>query len=121
MENGEAPRPLLWLGDSKARYQEFPPKVQREMGYAFFLAQTGGRHRTMAKALSGFGGASIIEVRENSASGTYRAVYTVRYIDVVYVLHAFQKKSKTGAKTPKPDLELIEKRLKALIAERERQ
>jgi phage-related protein len=108
MENGEAPRPLLWLGDSKARYQEFPPKVQREMGYAFFLAQTGGRHRT-------------IEVRENSASGTYRAVYTVRYIDVVYVLHAFQKKSKTGAKTPKPDLELIEKRLKALIAERERQ
>ena len=60
-------------------------------------------------------------MRESDDAGTYRAVYTVRYIDAVYVLHAFQKKSKIGAKTPKPDLQLIEKRLKALIAERERQ
>jgi phage-related protein len=106
------------LGDSKSRYQEFPAEVQRD---ALFLAQTGGRHRTMAKTLSGLGGASTIEVRENSVSGAYRAVYTIRYIDAVYVLHAFQKKSKAGAKTPKPDLELIEKRLRALIAERQRQ
>jgi phage-related protein len=121
MEKGGAPKPLIWLGDSKARYREFPTDVQREMGYALFLAQLGGRHRTMTKTLSGLGGASTIEVRENSESGTYRTVYTVRYIDAVYVLHAFQKKSKAHAKTPKPDMDLIEKRLKALIAERERQ
>lgn len=121
MEEDAELRPLVWLGDSKARYQAFPVDVQREMGYALFLAQGGGRHPAMAKTLSGFGGAATVEVRESDDAGTYRAVYTVRYIDAVYVLHAFQKKSKTGAKTPKPDLQLIEKRLKFLIAEHERQ
>jgi phage-related protein len=95
--------------------------VQREMGYALFLAQMGGRHRTMATTLKGFGGGATVELRENHDGDTYRAVYTVRYADAVYVLHAFQKKSKAGARTPQSDVELIERRLKALKAERERQ
>jgi phage-related protein len=121
MDEGEKPRPLLWRGDAKQAFLEFPPDVQREMGYALFLAQVGARHRTMAKTLSGFGGGPVVEIRESDESGAYRAVYTVRFVDVVYVLHAFHKKSKSGRKIPKRDIDVIEKRLKALIAERERQ
>jgi phage-related protein len=75
----------------------------------------------MAKTLKGFGGGTVIEVRESFEGNAYRAVYTVRYADAVYVLHAFQKKSKKGAATPKADIDLIEKRLKDLINEKERQ
>ena len=88
-------------------------------GYALFLAQMGERHSTMAKTLGGFGGATVIEVRESHDGNAYRAVYTVRYADAVYVLHAFQKKSKKGIATPKAEIELIEKRLKDLIKEKE--
>lgn len=98
----------------------FPAAVQREMGYALFLAQTGERHATTAKTLRGFGGGTAVEVKESYEGNAYRAVYTVRYADASYVLHAFQKKSKTGIKTPKADMNLIEKRLKELIEERER-
>jgi phage-related protein len=97
---------------------EFPPPVQREMGYALFLAQMGERHPTMAKTLKGFGGGAVIEIRESHDGNAYRAVYTVRYADAVYVLHAFQKKSKAGIATPKSDMDLIERRLKDLISER---
>lgn len=121
MDDRDEPRPLLWRGDSKAAFMAFPREVQSEMGYALFLAQLGGRHRSMAKTLRGFGGGSTIELRENHDGSTYRAVYTVRYADAVFVLHAFQKKSKSGAKTPQSDIDLIERRLKALIAEHERQ
>ena len=99
----------------------FPQAVQREMGYAPFLAQMGERHSTMAKTLGGFGGATVIEVRESHEGNAFRAVYTVRYGDAVYVLHAFQKKSKKGIATPKADIALIERRLKDLIKEREGQ
>jgi len=116
----DEPRPLIWRGSSKADFAAFPPPVQREMGYALFLAQMGERHATMAKTLKGFGGGTVVEVKESYEGNAYRAVYTVRYADAVYVLHAFQKKSKTGIKTPKPDLNLIEKRLQDLIEERER-
>ena len=85
-----------------------------------FLAQMGERHPIMAKTLRGFGGGPTIEVRESTEGNAYRAVYTVRYADAVYVLHAFQKKSKAGIKTPKAEMELIEKRLKDLINEKER-
>jgi len=97
----------------------FPSTVQREMGYALFFAQMGERHSTMAKPLGGFGGATVIEVRESHDGNAYRAVYTVRYADAVYVLHAFQKKSKKGIATPKAEIDLIEKRLKDLIKEKE--
>jgi phage-related protein len=109
----------IWRGASKTDFMAFPPTVQREMGYALFLAQMGERHSTMAKTLGGFGGATVIEVRESYAGNAYRAVYTVRYADAVYVLHAFQKKSKKGIATPKAEIDLIERRLKDLIKEKE--
>ena len=116
----EEPRPLIWRGSSKANYMVFPPVVQREMGYALFLAQMGERHATMAKTLKGFGGGTVVELKESHDGSAYRAVYTVRYSEAVYVLHAFQKKSKTGIKTSQADMRLIEKRLKELIEEREK-
>jgi phage-related protein len=115
------PRPLIWRGASKADFMAFPQTVQREIGYALFLAQMGERHSMMAKTLSGFGGASVIEVRESHDGNAYRAVYTVRYADAVYVLHAFQKKSKKGIETSKADIGLIDKRLKDLIKERKKE
>jgi phage-related protein len=117
----DEPRPLIWRGTSKADFMTFPAAAQREMGYALFLAQMGERHSIMAKTLKGFGGGTVIEVRESFAGDAYRAVYTVRYADAVYVLHAFQKKSRKGIATPKTEIELIEKRLKDLINEKEKQ
>lgn len=93
------PKPLVWRGSSRSDFMEYPPAVQREMGYAPFLAQMGGRHPAMAKTLKGFGGATVVEIRESHEGDAYRAAYTARYSDVVYVLHAFQKKSKTGIAT----------------------
>ncbi len=119
LPKAERPRPLVWRGTSKTEFAAFPDDVQREMGYALFLAQMGERHPTAAKTLKGFGGGTVVEVKENHAGNAYRAVYTVRYADAVYVLHAFQKKSKKGAETPKPDIRLIEKRLKDLIEDKD--
>jgi phage-related protein len=116
----DEPRPLVWRGSSKGDFMAFPQAAQREMGYALFLAQMGERHPKMSKTLRGFGGGTVNEVRENYEGNAYRAVYTVRYEDAVYVLHAFQKKSKKGAATPKADMDLVEKRLKDLIREKER-
>jgi phage-related protein len=116
----DEPRPLIWCGASKSEFLTFPRSVQREMGYALFLAQMGERHSTMAKTLGGFGGAAVVEVRDSYDGNAYRAVYTVRYGDAVYVLHAFQKKSKKGIATPKAEFDLIERRLKDLIAQKER-
>lgn len=114
----EFPRRLLWRGTAKADFAAFPANVQREMGFALYMAQMGERHPVMAKTLRGFHGGSVIEVRETDGAGTYRAIYTVKFGDAVYVLHAFQKKSKRGIATPKQELALIEKRLKDLIAEK---
>jgi phage-related protein len=114
------PKPLIWRGRSKADFLAFPPTVQREMGYALFLAQMGERHPTMARTLAGFGGANVVEVRESYEGNAYRAVYTVRFAEAVYVLHAFQKKSKKGIATPKLELDVIEKRLKDLLKDKER-
>ena len=99
---------------------KFPTAVQREMGYALFLAQMGEHHPGKTKMLKGFGGGTVVEVKESHDKNAYRAVYTVRYADAVYVLHAFQKKSKTGVKTPKLDMKIIEERLKDLIEERKK-
>lgn len=81
------------------------------MGYALYVAQQGGRHRD-AKTLTGFGGAGVVEIVKDYRGDTFRAVYTLRYQGVVYVLHAFQKKSKVGRKTPRQDVELIRQRLR---------
>jgi len=114
------PRALVWLGSSKSDFMRFPRAVQREMGYALFLAQMGERHPRMAKMLRGFGGGTVLEIRESYQGSAYRAVYTVRYADAVYVLHAFQKKSRKGIATPKLEMDLAERRLKELIGKKER-
>lgn len=106
-----APRPLRWVGDSRKQLRRFPEAVKDEMGHALWLAQQGGKYRS-AKPLRGFGGGGVLEVVEDFAGDTYRAVYTVRLTTAVYVLHCFQKKSKQGAATPKPDIDLINERLR---------
>lgn len=89
----------------------FPDLVRDRVGYALYVAQRGGKHRD-AKVLSGFGGAGVVEVVTDYRGDAFRAVYTVQFADGVYVLHAFQKKSKTGRATPQADLDLIRLRLK---------
>ncbi|HYT14771.1 MAG TPA: type II toxin-antitoxin system RelE/ParE family toxin [Burkholderiales bacterium] len=107
----DRPRPLEWIGSSKKDLMKLPDEVVHVFGYALYIAQTGGKH-AQAKPLQGFGSAGVLEVVEDWRGNTYRAVYTVRYAVRVFVLHVFQKKSKSGTATPKPDLELIRNRLK---------
>jgi phage-related protein len=104
-------KPLIWVGASRKSLREFPEPVQDHMGFALYLAQRGGKHGE-AKTLSGFGGAGVLEVISDFRGDTFRAVYTVRYAGALYVLHAFQKKSKTGRDTPRRDIELIQQRLR---------
>ena len=81
------------------------------MGYALYVAQRGDKHRN-AKPLTGFGGVGVVEIVTDYRGDTFRAVYTLRYAGAIYVLHAFQKKSKSGSATPRRDLELIKHRLR---------
>lgn len=104
-------KPVIWIGSSRKDLRSLPAPVQDYIGYALHLAQLGGKHRD-AKALKGFGGSGVQEIVVDYNRDTYRAVYTVRFADRIYVLHAFKKKSKSGIATPKSDLELIERRLK---------
>jgi len=103
-------KPLYWVASAKKDYQAFPDDVQADMGYALGLAQLGAKH-PHAKPWKGEG-PGVFEVVEEHIGDTYRAVYTVRFEGAAYVLHAFQKKSKTGIKTPKEDINLIKERLK---------
>lgn len=103
-------RPLLWVASAKKDLVDCPKDVQAEFGHALYLAQIGIKHAN-AKPLKGFGGSAVLEVVEDHSSGTYRAVYTVRFADAIYVLHVFQKKSKHGAATPQSDIVLIRSRL----------
>lgn len=105
---------LYWEGSSKKDFKQFPVSVQKDMGVALFVVQLG-RTPESAKPWKGLG-SGVYELVEDHLSGTYRAVYTVRVGDAVHVLHAFQKKSRSGIATPQPDVELIEKRLKAVLA-----
>ena len=100
-----------WIGSSYKDFTSFPEGVQQEMGYALYLAQAGRRHLS-AKPLKGFGGAGVVELVGDDQHGAYRAVYTVKFESAVYVLHAFQKKSKKGIKTPHEEIELVQRRLK---------
>jgi phage-related protein len=103
-------KPLFWVGSSKKNLLEFPADVQLHLGAALGVAQFGGKHPD-AKPWKG-DGPGVMEVVEDHRGDTFRAVYTVRFEGAVYVLHAFQKKSKSGIKTPKADQELIASRLK---------
>jgi phage-related protein len=103
-------KPVTWLGDSLKRLRSFPEDVKDDVGVALMWAQMGDKHSD-TKAMRGFGGASVLEIIEDSGGDTYRAVYTVRFKERVYVLHCFQKKSKKGGETPKHDIKLIGERL----------
>lgn len=115
MSDEQPIKPLYWVASSKKDLQALPADVIDVFGFALHLAQTGSQH-AHAKVLKGFGGAGVLEVVENHMGDTYRAVYTVRYAHAVYVLHCFQKKSKTGIATPKPDMDKIRERLQAVEA-----
>ncbi len=104
-------KPVRWIGSSRDDLRSFPEPVRLRVGGALWKAQTGGK-AGWAKPLKGFGGAGVLEVVDDHDGDTYRAVYTVRFASVVYVLHAFQKKSKHGIATPKHEIALIEQRLK---------
>jgi phage-related protein len=100
-----ANRPLLWVASSKRDYREFPSRVQDRFGFELYLVQTG-QHPSSAKLLRGLGSGTV-ELVEDFDGDTYRAVYTVRFSEAVYILHAFKKKSKRGIKTPQSDIDLI--------------
>lgn len=111
MEEPHRLKPVVWIGSSRKNVKSFPDDVQRAIGFALYKAQMGGKALS-AKPLSGFCSARVLEIVEDFGSDTFRAVYTVKFGECVYVLHAFQKKSKRGNATPKPDLDLIRTRLK---------
>ena len=104
-------KPLAWVGSSKKDLMALPVGVRKFFGHALDYAQHGERHDA-AKILHGFSGAGVLEVIEDDQGGTYRAVYTVKFREAVFVLHVFQKKSKRGIATPKPDIDIVRERLK---------
>ncbi|MCA1326935.1 type II toxin-antitoxin system RelE/ParE family toxin [Herbaspirillum sp. alder98] len=106
---------IRWLGSSYKDLKAMPDDVQDTFGYALHHAQIGKKH-DHAKPLKGFGSAGVLEVVEYASGGSFRAVYTVKLGDAIYVLHCFQKKSLFGIATPKPDIDLIRERLKVAEA-----
>lgn len=112
-------KPLIWVGASKKDLLAFPGPARREAGFALYLAQIG-KKSLKAKSLRGFGGAGVLEVVSDHDGNAYRAVYTVKFEEVVYVLHAFQKKSRKGIRTPKADIDLVKQRLRIAAEEYQR-
>ena len=104
-------KPLVWVGTTKKDLMALPNDVRKFFGHALDFAQRGDRHDA-AKVLKGFGGAGVLEVVEDNLGGTYRAVYTVKFEEAVFVLHCFKKKSKRGIATPREDMDIIRARLK---------
>jgi len=104
-------KPLEWIANSYKDLMALPPDVRRRFGFALSLAQMGDQDDA-AKVLKGFDGAGVLQVVEDDAGGTYRAVYTIKFVEAVFVLHCFQKKSKTRIATPKADMDIIRARLK---------
>ena len=114
-------KPVRWVGSSKEDLKTFPRPVQRRIGQALFAAQCGAEYPTV-KALAGFGGRSVLEIVTDASGDAYRTVYTVRFRDAIYVLLAFQKKSKRGRATPKREIDLVHQRLAAALQDyRQRQ
>ncbi|MBS9390748.1 type II toxin-antitoxin system RelE/ParE family toxin [Anabaena sp. AL09] len=109
--NEKQEKPLRWIASALNDLKKFPEDVQDVMGYALDLAQHGQKHPN-AKPLHGFSGAGVLEIVDDFDGDTYRAIYTVKFEGVIYLLHSFQKKSKHGIATPKQDIELVKKRLK---------
>ena len=105
-------KPVIWIGSSKKDFMEFPDDIRNEMGHALYVAQIGEKHRD-AKPLKGFDGGSVLEIVQSNGQGTFRTIYTIQMEEAVLVLHAFQKKSTTGIKTTKHDIDLVKQRLKS--------
>ena len=104
-------KPVEWIASSRDELRSFPAEVRAVMGEALYRAQQGDKH-PVTKALKGFGGRSVLEIVDDHDGDAYRAIYTVRFSSVIYVLHAFQKKSKRGIATPRHEVELIRARLR---------
>jgi phage-related protein len=102
-------KPVIWIGSSRDDLRTMPQQVRRDIGQALYAAQQGETDPA-AKALRGFGGTRVMEIVERYRTDAYRAVYTAHFADAIYVLHVFQKKSKRGIATPKPDVDLIRRR-----------
>ena len=115
LEVTDSVRPLFWVASARKDLRALPDQVQDVFGFALYLAQVGEKH-LQAKPLKGFHGSGVLEVVEDHMGNTYRAVYTVRLGEAVYVLHCFQKKSVRGTSTPKHDIDLIRERLMAAQA-----
>jgi phage-related protein len=105
-------KPLFWVASSRKDLIAMPPQVQESFGYALYLAQISDKH-PRSKPLKGFGHAGVLEIVEDLQGNTYRAVYTLRFANAVYVLHCFQKKSHRQIQTPLPDIALIKARFLA--------
>jgi phage-related protein len=112
----EALKPVRWIGTSLRDLRSFPSSVRMDIGHALFTAQEG-KTDPAAKPLKGFGGASVFEIVASHHGNAWRAIYTVRFQDAIYVLHVFQKKSTKGVATPVREIDLIRRRL--LDAERD--
>jgi phage-related protein len=110
--NEVEPKPVRWVGSSKRDLKSFPKRVRSDIGQAIYTAQMGDTDPA-AKPLKGFGGAKVMEIVDRHDTNTYRALYTAQFADVIYVLHAFQKKPKSGIATPMREIELIRRRLAA--------
>ncbi|MDY7004683.1 MAG: type II toxin-antitoxin system RelE/ParE family toxin [Cyanobacteriota bacterium] len=118
-ENIEVPlRPLVWMGNSRKNIREFPTEVRLSVGYALQLVQAG-ETPLEAKLFKGVG-SGVYEIVKRYNTDTYRAVYAVKIGETVYVLHAFQKKSKTGIKTPQSDIDLIKQRYQDAVIKEEK-
>lgn len=104
---------LFWCSGCRKELFGFPEEVQGIILQALFIAQKGSKHPD-AKVMKGFGGAGVVEVVESFDKNAYRAVYTTKIKEAIYVLHVFQKKSKSGISTPKSEIDLIKKRLKVV-------
>jgi len=104
-------KPVRWVGSSYRDWKAFPAEVQDVMGYALYLAQQGSK-ASYAKPLKGYKGSTVLEISDNHDGNTWRAIYTIQFKDVIYVLHAFQKKSRKGIATPLTELRKVNKRLK---------
>jgi phage-related protein len=109
-------KPIRFVGSAQSDLRKFPKEVKIVVGAALTSAQLGGKHAA-AKPMRGFHGSSVVEIVDDFDGDSYRAVYTVRFAEVVYVLHALQKKSKRGIETPKSDIDLIKLRLKMADAD----
>ncbi len=106
-----SPKRVYFLGASRKNIRAFPEDVRVDMGYALFQVQNGAKP-VSAKPLKGFGGSGVLEIIENFDGSTYRAVYTIKFLQCIYVLHCFQKKSKHGIATPQKEIELVRQRFK---------